>query len=189
MPNWVKNRVFFKGDDDKIINLLNTIRGDSKKDEESVIDFNKIIPMPEGLIDTVSPPRSKEEAKENIKKYGEEDWYEWAIKYWGTKWNACNQSLLNNKPFNSGFNIEFDTAWSCPKPIFDKLAEMFPDIEIEVEYADEDLGYNCGTISYKCGKESKQWTPSENDDALGTAIKIWGLQDAYEKVNGEWIFI
>lgn len=65
---------------------------------------------------------------------------------WGTKWNAYSQKINLDEGF-----AQFQTAWSCPGPIFAKLASMFPDDEIVVEYADEDLGSNCGTLTLKGG--------------------------------------
>ena len=36
------------------------------------------------------------------------------------------------------------TAWSAPIPVIKKLSEMYPNIELTLEFADEDLGQNCG---------------------------------------------
>jgi hypothetical protein len=75
----------------------------------------------------------------NIENYGTKDWYEWSVKNWGTKWNS-SESLFE------GSNIHFQTAWSVPEPIFIELSRMFPDVEIKVKFADEDIGNNCGEL-------------------------------------------
>lgn len=46
MPNWVTNRLIVSGNDKDIKQLFNNIKGD---EAEQLIDFNKIIPMPESL--------------------------------------------------------------------------------------------------------------------------------------------
>lgn len=46
MPNWVTNKLNVSGNKDEIKKLFNSIKGE---DEEQVIDFNKIIPMPDSL--------------------------------------------------------------------------------------------------------------------------------------------
>jgi len=65
---------------------------------------------------------------------------------WGTKWNAYRQKINLDEGV-----VQFETAWSCPLPVFEKLASMFPDDEIVVEFADKDLSSNCGTITLKGG--------------------------------------
>lgn len=50
------------------------------------------------------------------------NWYDWACKHWGTKWGAYNVEKLYISP--TKLVLKFDTAWSSPEPIFDKLTEM-----------------------------------------------------------------
>lgn len=83
----------------------------------------------------------------NKKEYGVTSWYDWCIENWGTKWNAYDQSTEEGKTF---VKFIFSTAWSMPKPIYDKLREL--NLNFEVKYADEDIGYNCGIYSYIDGK-------------------------------------
>ncbi|WP_439823625.1 hypothetical protein [Aeromonas caviae] len=66
---------------------------------------------------------------------------------WGTKWNACQQST----DLEAG-NIQFETAWSCPVPVFIALSMLHPDHELVVHYADEDIGSNCGMLTIKNGE-------------------------------------
>lgn len=180
MPNHVTN--ILTTNDEK---LLEFISNPDDKDGNIHIDFNKIIPMPTTLdIESSSEGKTGIELVkfkdfgtpmsewaqevinksgserltrmeqlgrqylENIKNYGHQDWYSWSIQNWGTKWNAYNQS-------RDGNSIRFDTAWSTPEPIFRKLAELFPNSEFEVKFADEDIGNNCGIVTYKNGKEEE----------------------------------
>ena len=47
----------------------------------SGIDFQKIIPMPKGLwMGGINP--------ETRAKYGKNNWLDWSLANWGTKWNA-----------------------------------------------------------------------------------------------------
>ena len=105
--------------------------------------------------DFISACRSAEPAKvgetyiKNILKYGCSTWYDWSLKYWGTKWNACDAESYDNED-GTGY-IEFNTAWSFAEPIVVKLAKKFKSITFNVRYADEDYGYNCGHIIYRDG--------------------------------------
>ena len=75
----------------------------------------------------------------------------WARDKWGTKWNACDQ----RHDAEAG-TAEFNTAWSCPAPVLIELSKRFPDEEITVTYADEDIGSNCGTFTLKGGTVIKE---------------------------------
>lgn len=66
---------------------------------------------------------------------------------WGTKWNAYDQLIALEQGI-----LNFDTAWSCPKPVFQALSALHPQSEIIVQFADEDLGSNCGTLVFKAGE-------------------------------------
>lgn len=72
---------------------------------------------------------------------------DFARKEWGTKWNACDSNV---DPENG--EAKFDTAWSCPEPIFVSLSKKFPEENIEVIFADEDIGSNCGKFILKNGE-------------------------------------
>lgn len=81
----------------------------------------------------------------NVADYGCTTWYEWRIKNWGTKWPAGGIVVNEN-------SVEFDTAWSFPTQIVQRLSELFPDINISYLYADEDCGYNTGRGKFVAGK-------------------------------------
>jgi len=76
----------------------------------------------------------------NIENYGCCTWYDWSIENWGTKWDACRFE-------HDDTTMIFETAWSCPEPILKELSRRYPDYEIEIKYADEDIGSNCGRFS------------------------------------------
>ena len=117
-------------------------------------------------------PKDFEEGRmalDNIKQYGCKDWYSWANKYWGTKWNAYDQIEVE---FGT---IQFDTAWSTPYPVMQKLAKMFPDLTFEVKFADEDLGNNCGTYEFENGQIVKEYMP-EGTEAMKFACEVKGYE-------------
>src|SRR5260370_15420717 len=79
----------------------------------------------------VDPKRraTADEWKANIEKYGAPTWYEWSCQHWGTKWNACDPEVTDNG--DGSLHVQFDTAWSFPLPIFQKLAGEFPTLNFE----------------------------------------------------------
>lgn len=64
--------------------------------------------------------------KRNVDKHGAKDWYEWANKYWGTKWGIVDSVLEYDGPLKKEYNLF--SAWSPPTPVFDKLAEKYPNL-------------------------------------------------------------
>ena len=70
----------------------------------------------------------------------------------------------------------FETAWSIPEPIFEKLSEEFPNDFIEVRFADEDIySDNNGRIIYQDGLASISTNLGEK-----FAMEIWN-----EKLDNE----
>lgn len=129
MPNWITNIV--EAPEHVIDAMLN---------DEGQVDFNTIIPTPEDVFQGAL-------GNEERRKYpGEKNWYEFNIANWGTKWNASGTNRF------SPTKTTFETAWSNPIPIFVKLSEMFPEEDIYVAYADEDLGNNCGAYKLNNGE-------------------------------------
>jgi len=110
-------------------------------------------------------------AFQNELKYGAPTWYEWCVGNWGTKWNAYDFEESGN----AKDTIKFDTAWSAPHPVIAKLAEMYLDIEIEHEWADEDIGYNCGKYVYRNGERIEEYFPESRVDCIDFALKVKGL--------------
>jgi hypothetical protein len=205
MPNWVYNKVYFHGDSKQIDKLKNFV---TSKDRE--FDFEKIIPMPEELniesgsteIISIACAKARKEGKttceefekpwgdsktfnewadigdkylSNLEKYGATTWYEWSWKNWGTKWNACDVYWVEDD------YVEFNTAWNAPEPIYHKLAELFPDIKFDVEFADEDIGSNCGTVTYDGDSVFVDYL-----DDFEFACGVWGydpedLREEYEQ--------
>ncbi len=115
------------------------------------------------------------QAYRNILQYGHPTWYEWSINNWGTKWNAYDCVEYDQEPKEIE-EIFLNTAWSAPHPILDKLASMYPDIEIEHEWSDEDFGYNLGRRSFRDGEEIELYIPETMKEAYEFALKVQGYE-------------
>ena len=116
MTSYVVNILTFSGDKQQVKSLLNLI----EVKNETAIDFNKVIPMPEGL------------SKENKTK--------WMIENWGSKHNAsCTASKDNS--------VTFDSTLFCPIPIINALVRTFPLVKVNVKFADENVIFNCGEFN------------------------------------------
>lgn len=177
MPNWVTNKVKASG---RVIEAM--LNEHSAVDFNRIIPFDGDFPWdwismrPEVLAevvtqkplsdhpllrpmeaasrrDTTLTELSDEEFEQfvqmlrNFRKCGVLHNMDFARKYWGTKWNACE----SNTDLEAG-TASFETAWGCPRPVLEALSNKFPDETIEVRFADEDIGSNCGTFTLKAGE-------------------------------------
>ena len=162
MPNHITTILRIEGTEAQIAEVKKAIRG-----EESAIDFNRIIPMPETYrkYDTTNHPNGKglevgkpvrpwekdspivtPELLEEYEKathdqaleYGVIGWYDWSCAHWGTKWNCYDVEDMED-------GVKFDTAWSFPLPVVEALSQQFPGITFSFIYADEDVSYNTGS--------------------------------------------
>lgn len=120
-----------------------------------------------------------EEAFENFiamlqcfRKCGYISWYDWSVSNWGTKWNAYEVEIIDG-------GVKFQTAWSAPHPVIAALAGKFPESEIHHQYADEDIGSNCGHIVYH-GQSREDLLIS---DKVDFALTITGDDRKYYRSN------
>ena len=102
----------------------------------------------------------------NIVNYGYATWYGWCCENWGTKWNALENEIFEDE-------IRFETAWSMPEPVMQKLAEMYPDAEIEHLWADEDIGNNSGRRVLVNGKWEGGYDLSDSQEAYKRYLELW----------------
>ena len=136
----------------------------SMLNEEDRIDFEVVIPCP-------SPIHNGSDR----------------IEAWGTSRNACEQS----HDVNAG-SAEFETAWSHPDRLVIALSKRFPSTQIAVQYADEDIGLNCGVYLIKNGEiEGHDIAPALRDQSseerkkwirFACLVKGW---DANEYLAGQ----
>jgi hypothetical protein len=138
---------------------------------------------------------TKKMQAEYLKKYGACDWYDWSAKNWGTKWNAYSQSTTVDVPEGddeSDIEVQFmfDTAWSTPYEVLNTLSEQYPTVEVKVEYADEDCGYNCGIYTLKNGDVIGQHQPEGGSkQAMDLYFNLHeGERDYYDLVDDNYVY-
>ena len=116
------------------------------KSDKTLFDFNKIKEMP---------------------KSEELNWYDWSVNNWGTKWNTDSDVSI------SGNVVVFDTAWSTPFYVLSELSNQYPTLSFIINYADEDIGSNCGMYKLQGGD-----TLEEEKGDIVFACEVLGLDPA-----------
>jgi hypothetical protein len=148
MPNWCDNVVVIKGDRQSIKTVKETLQ-----EAGNVFSFNGVSECPPALLHTSAPNRNEQSAEFNTKKYGSKDWYDWCNSNWGTKWNASDAHITMTDDDQVAY--AFQTAWAPPIPVYEKLAKMFPNINIFINYDESGSDFS-GWRYYKNGELSKE---------------------------------
>lgn len=171
MPNHVQNRITFDAPLENILSVLRKNKTEETKDVD--FSFQWIIPEPNSKDEC--PKEYIDNGDANVTHNDGKDWfnwYDWHCYFWGTKWDCYNVEIFCDQ-------LEFQTAWSSPGPIFEKLAELFPNIPFTVQYADEDLGCNCGEIYYNGDGSDLEYINMDeehtSEESLRFACDVWGL--------------
>jgi hypothetical protein len=196
MPNHITNILRINGTPEQVRTVREALKGEEKPDGSNsprLVDFERIVPMPnslqiksgieamvvsqemKGITGTDTESRSVgfdqkvyEQCLENVRLHGHPTWHEWCRANWGTKWNAYQQEEIEPNI------LKFQTAWSMPYKFFQHLAARFPNVGFVIEFADEDIGHNCGTATYQGGVLVQLEDP---DDPKQFAYRVKGYSD------------
>lgn len=135
MPNWVYNNV--------------TISGEVAEVSKLITDMARSVPAEDGTLtethfsfwNVVNP------TDEELVDYWSTTWYDWRLQNWGCKWDASD--VVTDRNSDGSVQYAFETPWSPPLPIYEKLAEQYPTLNFEWSY-EEEQGWG-GTMSYEAG--------------------------------------
>lgn len=102
-------------------------------------------PFPPSILFSEEVTHEERMARAKLKKeYGADNWYDWRIKNWGTKWDMYEFHGIHSDYQTGEFTIQFQTAWSAPHDFVEFISTLFPDLYFHLQWADEDTGYNVG---------------------------------------------
>ena len=145
MPNWVYNHLTIEGSEEDINKVKAQVGAVVKRkyksadevneevDEEPIFSFMNILPPPEDKLDEYHAVHGYTGGeKTGDTKY---NWYNFNVREWGTKWDARDVDLLEEH--KTSLHYKFDTAWSPPTPVIEKLAQQNPNLNITLEYREE----------------------------------------------------
>ena len=133
MPNWCWNHLEVTGDEIQLREFVEKSTTNIERDDE--FSFNGTYSMPKTLRITAGTHLSFiEKIKKyiNIRLYGYDNWYNWSIANWGTKWDACESNICHNDI--DYFAVSFESAWSPPIAWIDNIMKDFPDLCFTLEY-------------------------------------------------------
>ena len=145
MPNHCYNKVTISVGDADGQNLKVLVDSLKSEENQTDFDFNAILPMPPELEDV---DWSEAEEMNDIirarykKEHGSDNWYDWRVNNWGTKWNSYSCELVEQE--DDYVVYTFDTAWGPPTGVIEALREQCPDFSISAFFDEpgmQEAGY------------------------------------------------
>ena len=124
MPNWCNNTITLTGPKEKISAIY------AKAVEDNAL-LQQLKPMPEALEGTTSP--APKEGKVQPLVDGFDNWYDWRVQNWGTKWDVDvdNLELSDDGTTITGW---FDSAWAPPIHAYEYFLTDNEDCSIKSYY-------------------------------------------------------
>ena len=121
MPNHCFNKIEIYGKEaSKIASKIES--------EETPFDFTKIFPEPDYDKIAVKPTFPREKGDD----FRMPKWWDWRVQNWGTKWNSYDCEVIEMD--DDQVEYTFNTAWSPPEGVIEKLREQYPDVSITAFY-------------------------------------------------------
>ena len=145
MPNWCKNTVTFTHKDPAAIQrIADTVNADKPL-------FQEFVPMPEG----------------------EEDWYNWHVENWGTKWDTNADYISTTDKLS--VKLGFDTAWAPPISFYMAMEDL--GYTVDAKYYEPGMGF---LGSYSNGIDNEQSFESF-DEIPQEFVDEFGIEDWEEE--------
>jgi hypothetical protein len=151
MPNWCSNRVTISGPAPVIKEITDILNQDGTP-----------------LLAWMVPQPNFE---------GDQDWYNWNVSNWGTKWDICDV-YFENQAEEDSIEFSFCSAWSPPIEAFETWAINDGRVQFNLEYWEPGAGF-VGSHSYDgeyidqnyvdCGQDPVQYKQ--------IASEVWGYEE------------
>jgi len=129
MPNWCYNNLDITATTDEQKAVLERV-SKAQADDGFIGQF---LPLPEALRETV---KGSGEEEQEVFVDGFNNWYDWQVAHWGTKWDP---EVMNCDYDGTTLSVSFDSAWSPPMAFYEWLVEN--GYEVSANYYEPGMDY------------------------------------------------
>lgn len=174
MPNWCNNSITISGPIETIKTLWEQATQDAD-DETGLLDA--MHPMPKELHETTAPQ-------------DEDNWYNWRVNNWGTKWEISSEGLefIDNGDGTAHISGWFDSAWAPPIGAYENFAEMMDNCSIDASYYEPGMDFG-GFWSTENGDEYFEGLQEMLEQDADTWDERFAAFEAeYDLLSEEWRF-
>ena len=136
MPNWCDNQVSITGPNSVIDKIEKIVKEDDSHENNGLLNFFK--PMPKVLEGTTSPSSASDKPQPMVE--GFDNWYDWRVENWSTKWEVCEfygvdrQYLTEQNEGESVITFGFSSAWAPPIGAYEQFLVDHEDCSLRAFY-------------------------------------------------------
>ena len=136
MPNWCDNQVSITGPNSVIDKIEKIVKEDDSHENNGLLNFFK--PMPKVLEGTTSPSSASDKPQPMVE--GFDNWYDWRVENWSTKWEVCEfygvdrQYLSEQNEGESVITFGFSSAWAPPIGAYEQFLVDNEDCSLRAFY-------------------------------------------------------
>ena len=190
MPNWVYNYLDVDGKPEDVAKFIEKARQPYKITEEWEYDegvfFFWNFKKPTDLKAYVAGGEDGKLALENRRLFAGDNWYDWNVRNWGTKWEACYAEVTNSELDKGLISYKFDTAWSMPEELFTEMVAQHPELTFDI-HCEEETGWGA-EYEGKNGvlTQTKSWDEPNSHADYVDRMNEDGCICAWEDDQDEW---
>ena len=196
MANIINNTLTVYGSATDLKKFKESVLTENENGEE-VFTLNKLVPMPPELhsekayIGIVEVSDETQEGRMLLKeKYGFDNWSDWRMQNWGTKWDAEIGGIEIEE--HEKLRFYFRTAYATPFYWFQKVAMQFPNLKMKVTFGDY-FSQVCGAIYCSNGVAEYFRIPMVYRDENKRPIEqneegVWSYVNSNELLQNQNIF-
>lgn len=168
-------------------NMPSLSDGEDKKIQRKIDKLKEKLPEIPQLIKCNN--WDPQDRKNLIEKYQCDNWYDWALKNWGTKWDT-QAEVVDFFPKSGNLILSFETAWSPPIEWLENVIKKFHNLKFKLVYMELGCWFcgvaysNQGNLVHSMGEPSMD-KPS-NDWVWSNEKKLWISSSGEEITNEEY---
>lgn len=168
MPNWVYSHIAITGSHDQIQAFKKkagesySVAPDWGATDGALLFWN--FKKPDDLAAYTSSADREQTLGERLQFAGD-NWYDWNIRNWGTKWDACDSDLVNES--EDSLDYQMATAWSIPTEAFEAMVSQHPELVFEIS----------------CQEEQGWGAELRGKDGILSVIEEWDIPDSHAECS------